>query len=90
MKVIYKYPIQPVPMQELLIPSEHRILKVAIRNNQLYLWALVDTSAPIIMRGIFIYDTGIEIGLAYDQLEHIDTIFVGDGLVKHIFMVNEE
>lgn len=43
MKVIYKYPLEITDNQVIELPKDSGVLTVQMQNNQLCLWALVDT-----------------------------------------------
>ncbi len=57
MKTIYKYPIygQPNPVS---MPGGSKILCVMLQNDQICLWADVDTDYPLITRAFTVYGTG--------------------------------
>lgn len=52
MKTIYKYPLQVTDIQKILMPVYAQILSVQAQNNQLVLWAVVETEAPTTHRTI--------------------------------------
>lgn len=80
MKTIYKYNTGEVTM-----PKDAKVLKAGIQNGVVYVWAEVDTKAPIEERHFVVYGTGWEI--ATDRnLSYIDTVFDGP-FVWHVYEV---
>lgn len=59
MKVIYKYILKVQDIQDLFLPIESKILSVEEQNNEIVLYALVDSGAESIERySIIIHGTG--------------------------------
>lgn len=46
MKLIYKYPLTTLGLQQVSMPAGARLLTVQIQNDRPTLWALVNTDAP--------------------------------------------
>lgn len=82
MKIIYKYKLNHTQIAR--IPKGAEILKLAIQNEYLCLWALVDDQKDIELRTFHIFATGYEIDPSLN-LNYIDTFFTEDGLVFHVF-----
>lgn len=85
MKVIYKYNLKPT----VLLPKDALILKVAMQNDGLYIWAIIDPNEKThIEREFQVVATGDPFD--YNRLKYtfIDTVFDGP-LVWHIFEVND-
>lgn len=83
---IFKYNLK-ITDNQFLETKHHvvKILKVAEQNEQLTLWAMVDTSITYDKIGhiISIYGTGSEI--QDEQDEYIDSVLMSNGLVWHVF-----
>lgn len=62
MKTIYKYPItsalNPVSRAMIMLPKNSKILTVQIQNNQICIWAEVDTEESLITKEFSIVGTG--------------------------------
>lgn len=52
MKTIFKYEIQVVGYQDVLLPQGAKILCVQTQHNKVYIWALVDEAATPVPRKI--------------------------------------
>lgn len=85
MKVIYKYPLEYSTEQFITAPESASFLGVGVQaNNQLVVWALVNTSKPDCKHVIRVHGTG-------HTLSDHEGGFVGTaqdqqlGLVWHVF-----
>jgi hypothetical protein len=86
MKTIYKYPLDVTDQQGLKLPWNSKILSVAEQNNQIVLYALVNTSEERIEQWlIFMRGTG------HDAEDMENTRFLGTvklrngSLMFHVF-----
>ena len=87
MKTVYKYPLKLQDYQVLSLPQGAVILHVDYQGMEdLFLWALVDTNAPLEPRGIRIAGTGHDLNIS-GWYKYINTVFSDWGLVWHIFEV---
>lgn len=85
MITVYKYTLDIVGRQELLIPQNAKILYVGEQQyGKITLWAQVDTIEDKIKLPIFIFGTGHTI--PSPDLKYIGTVQMTNGLVWHIFM----
>lgn len=87
MITIYKYPIEITDTQNLELPIGCRILTAQLQNDNLWLWVLVDTNAPIFIdKTIRIFGTGnpIEPTRNLGNLQYLSTVQMNI-LVFHIF-----
>lgn len=84
---IYKYPLEPIELQHITMPSGSEILSVQVQGRVGCLWALVDDkSESVETRTIRTYATGQPCDES--NLNFIDTIqFQGGALVFHVFEV---
>lgn len=81
MKKIYDYCLPIVDQQHVYIPEGAQIISVAMQDDVLCLWAIVETVGPIEEREILIRGTG-------DPLTGSEGRFIGtisDELVWHVF-----
>jgi hypothetical protein len=85
MKTIYKYPIEITDKQTLPMPVGANILTVQVQNGNPFIWAMVDTEAPIEGVAIIVYGTEHPIDESLN-LEYIGT-FQSNGkcFVFHVF-----
>jgi len=82
MKTIWKFPLELKGVQNLSLPCGSEVLHVAIQNQEIFLWALVDTSMPSERREIEMIGTGNEI--PDEERKYISTVVHND-LVWHVF-----
>ena len=62
MKAVWKFPlVLHTPYQTIQMPEDAEILCVAVQGNQPFIWAMVDTDAPLKARHIYQHHTGEEI-----------------------------
>ena len=88
MKKIFKYLMKTDGKMQL--PKGVNILSVKAINNDIYLWAMVDTEAEIIPVDFAVVGTGFEIEDHIDDLIFIDTALLVNGLVFHVFLKKEK
>lgn len=70
---------------DILMPYGAEILKVWTQENDVCIWAKVDTSAKKESRKFFVFGTGHDIPSNLN-LKFIGTVFIDDGyLVFHVF-----
>lgn len=55
---IFKYPILVTDVQSLEMPAGAKVLSIAEQHERVCIWALVDPSAPIVLRRLVIHGTG--------------------------------
>lgn len=82
-KKVFKYNINEA---KTMLPVGALVLKVALQNDNLCLWALVDPEVKgHVEREFQVYPTGYEIEEPYKH-SYLETIFRGD-MVFHVFEV---
>lgn len=87
MRVVYKYPLEMIDVQNILMHGSAEILHVDVRDEDLYLWAIVDPDkTDLTWRKIRIAGTGH--GIDEEYLVHLGTVLVGN-FVWHVFLVLE-
>tara|TARA_R110000803_G_C11777979_1_gene296209 strand:+ start:260 stop:517 length:258 start_codon:yes stop_codon:yes gene_type:complete len=85
MKTIYKYQLNAISMvTEIPIPRKAKVLKCGLQNNQVFIWAMVQTDNEDEIRSFEVCPTGEEVDVKAKN--HIGTIFQ-DELVWHIFEI---
>jgi len=84
MKVVYKYDVEIKSCVRLRIPGGGKIIKAALQRGILRIWAEVNTKNGDHFRYIRILATG-ESFPEDVYLDYIDTIFLENGLVFHIY-----
>jgi hypothetical protein len=86
MKKIYKYQLEWNDRQELLLPLDATILSVAIQNQVLCVWAIVDPDAEPEPRVFYIAGTGHEPPPPEKKAVFVGTVhWLEKGLVFHVF-----
>lgn len=84
MSRIWKWPLQIVEQQILMMPAFAEVLTVQMQGNQPHLWALVDEREKVEARTFAIYGTGHPVpDFAGAYIATIQT--VGGNLVWHVF-----
>lgn len=61
MKTIWKFPLSLDEYQAVTMPEDAEILHVGVQGSVPHIWAMVDTTAPVKVRHIYQYGTGIEV-----------------------------
>src|SRR3546814_7245867 len=95
-KSIYKYPLQPRPsagVQVVEMPTHAQILDCQMVGNGrhpgggLILWALVDTTEPVVKRAFVVYPTGGHLPMEPGRL--VATVQAPSGVIgQHSFIWN--
>jgi hypothetical protein len=81
---IYKYPLPMDDEAGIQIPTGAQVLAVQVQNENPYIWALVETDAPPIIRRFCIRGTGHT--FKGNEGKYIGTFQLYDGnLVFHVF-----
>jgi hypothetical protein len=82
MKTIWKFEVEPECIIE--IPAGAQILSVGVQNNDVFMWVMVDPSAPTSRRKINVYGTGTQ--LPENPGVFIGTVMLYSGnFVGHVF-----
>ena len=81
---IYKYPVPVLDEFEIAMPENAHVLTVQTQNGNPFIWAKVDTDAPIVPRRFQLVGTGNPTsGLSN---VYVGTFQIADGrLVFHLF-----
>lgn len=88
MITIWKFKLTEEKKQRVQMPRGAKILSAQSQRNDLCLWAMVDSTQPVVERTIICFGTGDEI--KNDQLRYIGTTIFNDGyFVVHVFEVIE-
>lgn len=87
---VFKYQI-PLKegISELQMPSKWAICDVNHQEGQIFIWAMVDIHAPLKTYKFMIHGTGWKID-DVENLYFLKTVHMPDGLVWHVFAVQEE
>ena len=80
---IWRFPLELTDSQNVLMPSDSKILSVKEQHGQLFLWAMVDGTGRPIRRRITIVGTGTPLP-GSDMGKFIDSV-VMDNFVWHVF-----
>jgi len=90
---IWKFPLETTDRQTIRMPKDACILSVQTQRGDPQLWAMVNSTAPMVGRRIRIYGTGHEMG--EDLIPYMGSAFVGTyqlsggALVFHVFDAGE-
>ena len=90
MRTIYKYPIfqAGTGTETLQLPAGAQILSVQLQQGATQLWALVDPTAPLELREIYVAGTGYSLPEGAERWRFVDTFQAGGGtFVFHVFEV---
>lgn len=60
MKTIYKYRLPFMEVAKVEMPADAKILRVDGVDGALWLWAIVDTESPLVVREFHLFKTGSE------------------------------
>ena len=86
MKTVFKYKIEVVDRPTVDMPRNGKILHVGEQghDNQLFVWALVNTEEPMVTRRFRIFGTGHPVEVD-GRGQFIGTVQMKVGLVWHVF-----
>ena len=89
MTTIYKYQLyadnRPTEM-----PAYAKVLSAGVQAGEIFIWALVDTTAESHQRQLYVYPTGGAINpMLSEKLKLLNTVFVG-ALVFHVFETTQD
>lgn len=88
MNIIWKYELEVVEEQKILMPKGAKILSLQLQNGVPCIWALVDDKKELEPRPIFTYGTGNPIDLFGQESYFLGTYQLRDGrLVFHVFYI---
>lgn len=83
-KTIWKFHVPPLDIFPLFMPQGATVLSVQTQHQQPYIWALVDSNKPMIIRDFRLVGTGHQI--TEPGLVFIGTFQTGDGdFIGHLF-----
>lgn len=85
MKTIYKYTLQRIDEQQIMIPEGSVILSVMMQNQQICVWAEVDTDYPEIPCTFWVVGTGNPMPIDCDQNGDYLGSVIDSQFVWHIF-----
>lgn len=89
MKTIFKYKLEIEAFQSIAMHQGAQILSVQVQNKDPYVWAMVDSMAPLEVRVFHTFVTGEPIPNAVGLNEYIGTFLLCDGeFVFHLFESN--
>jgi hypothetical protein len=80
---IYKYLMPRLGEElELLVPSKMHVCDFHVQGNDAFMWAVVDTTSPLVKRKIIAIGTGWPIENP-DDMQFLKTVHWPDGCVWH-------
>lgn len=85
-KEVWKYPLSITRNQDIILPSDYKILSIQVQSGRPMMWALVDPDARETKINLKTFGTGHPIdGSVIYRLTYIDTYQFVDGTVWHVF-----
>lgn len=85
MDVVYKFPLIPLQINRIKLPSKNRILHIGFQSIQLMVWILVATDSPEIELEFYVAATGEDLTI----IAPLEQVYVGSAvsptLVWHVF-----
>jgi len=88
-EVIWKYPLQPIPLQTVQMPSGARFLHADVQSGrQLAAWFVVDPGAEAVDRLVYMVGTGRPLPEPADRHTFLTTVQSGQ-FVWHFFIEDE-
>ena len=85
MLTVYKYSLDTDMVE---MPAGAKVLTAQSQNDKAYMWALVDTTAPLVIRRFRIFGTGFDIEHTPKDLGYIGTFQVCNGtFIWHVFEI---
>lgn len=86
---IYKYLMPSLGEElELELPEKLHVCDFHHQGEQIYMWAVVDITSPLVKRKIMTIGTGWEIENP-DRLQFLRTVHMPNGCVCHVLAVHE-
>lgn len=83
-RVVWKFQLKPLVVQEVDMPFGAEILHIAEQAGVVCLWALCDPGARSLPRGIALVNTGQ--AAPAEEGRYVGTVLLcGGALVKHVF-----
>jgi hypothetical protein len=91
MLTIYKFALQEAGWQIISIRSGARVISVAEQNNQIVLYAILDTNAPTVFRKVSVVGTGHTLSEEVASWQSVGTVKLHGGtLMFHVFVSDED
>lgn len=81
---IFKYPLPISSQSDISLPLDAKLLHVGEQNGEIFVWALVAPSNPMITRSFTIYGTGHPVD--NPLVTYVGTVQMRNGLVWHVFV----
>lgn len=88
MKTIWKFPLSPDKLT-IEMPRGAKVLSVAVQDEVICVWALVDTEAALVKRRFYVLGTGHDASAVTSQIVclHVGIVLMdGGSLVFHVFV----
>ena len=87
---VFKYEIPLIAaVIELQIPDNYAICDINNQGDSIFIWALVDVHAPLVINKFKIFGTGHKID-DVEGLYFLKTVHMPNGLVWHIFSIEDK
>jgi hypothetical protein len=81
-KTIYKYDVPMLDTVTMMMPVGAEVLSVGVQDGRIYLWAVVETTAPAMSRVFYVCGTGNPLNVG--NARFIGTVQM-DYFVWHVF-----
>lgn len=86
-RAVWKFELLPKFPIDISMPSGAQILRTGFQGDSLFMWALVDTYAPLVVRSFCVFGTGHHIDDSEVGLKFVGGATVG-ALEFHVFERN--
>ncbi len=86
MKRIHKYSFSIEPPTTVVLRVGAEVLRASVQNGNPTMWALIDPAAAPETWTFDVYATGDDIDDLVDSVSYVDTIFLPNGEVYHVFV----
>ena len=74
----------------LSLPKGSRILSAGMQRTDVFIWALVDTNAPLVERRVVVFPTGWRLSPEEQTYDFIGTVAFSEGaFIYHVFAKKE-
>lgn len=90
MKVIYKYRLPFMETSKVVLHKDAKVLRIDGFDGAIWLWAIVDTQAPLVERTFYLFKTGGQMPDDVDTYVYLGcgAIFVQMELMMYVFEKN--
>lgn len=85
MERIYKYEVPMSHNADIEMPEKFTVLSVHNQNNNITMWALVETTSPTKVQHFKVFGTGFDLPKGTNDMDFVGTVIIGQ-YVWHVFL----